>query len=171
MNRLPTNRLLILGTLTLLGACSQDRPMDAPDSDMAMAMAEVEDHGDHDSDGTSRALGEPWTVTASNGSHVTLATEGAVFSGMPFVLAISVDDPSGRSTPVSIDIVSPEMPMHGLVRIPVTDGEARVQIPMDGEWAIYVNLDADGAVSAEFLFDVSPGDAGGDAHRGQTPAP
>jgi len=173
MNRLQTNRLVILGTLTLLGACSQDRATDATDSDLGTAVAEVQDHGGHasDGDGTSRELGEPWTVTASNGSRVTLETDVAVVPGMPFVLAISVHDPAGASTPVSVDIVSPDMPMHGLVRIPVTNGEARIQIPMDGAWAIYVNLDATGTVSAEFLFDVSAGDAGGPVHRGEESSP
>jgi hypothetical protein len=166
MNRLIANRFVLLSALTLVGACSGDYAGDTPEPDasvaeVAAAAAEA---------GAGRhALGDPWMTTASNGSQVTVETDDAVAPGVPFVLKISVRDPADLAralSATSVDVVSPAMPMHGLVRIPVTEGEARIQIPMDGAWALYVNLDDTGAASAEFLFEVSAGDAGGQVRHG-----
>jgi hypothetical protein len=67
---------------------------------------------------------------------------------------------------LTADLVSPSMPMHGIVRVAleVEDGSAGavvpLDIPMEGEWALYVNVDGIGADAAEFLFDVAPGPDG-----------
>jgi hypothetical protein len=143
MNRLIPNRLVLLSALTLVGACSGDSGGDTPEPDASVAepdasVAEVT-AALAEAGASRHALGDPWTTTASNGSQVTVETDGAVVPGMVFVLKISVRDPADASTAssaASVDVVSPAMPMHGLVRIPVTDGEARVQIPMDGAWAL-----------------------------------
>ncbi len=58
----------------------------------------------------------------------------------------------------SADLVSPSMPSHGITRyaaVPAEDGSYLVEteIPMQGDWVLYVNLD-DGGDSAEFPFEV-----------------
>lgn len=61
---------------------------------------------------------------------------------------------------VTADLVSPTMPMHGVLRgqPEVTDEGVvlSLEIPMEGSWALYVNLDGAGADAAEFLFEVPP---------------
>lgn len=73
-----------------------------------------------------------------------------------------------RNRPPTVDLVSPEMPMHGIVRFTASaaeDGawEVDTPIPMEGRWVLYVNLD-EGADAAEFALDVAPGDGGGHDH-------
>jgi len=68
----------------------------------------------------------------------------------------------------TVDLVSPEMPMHGIVRYPSTASDAdgwdvETPIPMEGRWHLYVNVD-DGADAAEFILDALPGEAGGHEH-------
>lgn len=100
----------------------------------------------------------PWTATASGGAHVTVRLlEGPAKEG-PVRLAISVHSSDEETRPLSIDYVSPTMPMHGVMRAPVHVGQdgsfrATAQIPMGGLWALYVNLD-EGADAAEFLLEV-----------------
>ncbi|MDT8341354.1 MAG: hypothetical protein RQ751_07555 [Longimicrobiales bacterium] len=61
---------------------------------------------------------------------------------------------------VTVDFVSPTMPMHGVARLAPTRTDSGVvlnlDIPMEGSWAVYVNLDGTGADAAEFLFEVPP---------------
>jgi len=63
----------------------------------------------------------------------------------------------GDRKPQSVDLVSPAMPMHGIARYAVralgTDWIADLDIPMEGEWSVYVNFD-DGTDAAEFRFVV-----------------
>ena len=109
----------------------------------------------------------PWTVTADDGSHVTLTTsaEAALQPGA-VTFSISVHSTDGKRSPRSVDLVSPSMPLHGVLRHDVTDGKVDIDIPMAGRWAIYVNLDETGATTAEFQFDVPAGDTGGHNHPG-----
>jgi hypothetical protein len=99
----------------------------------------------------------PWTQTSTLGSHVTLTLGPAPFSAGPIAVGVSVHAMTEGAAVTSIDLVSPTMPMHGIVRVPVTDGEAHMVLPMEGAWALYVNLDAAGSDSAEFLFAVTAG--------------
>ena len=76
-------------------------------------------------------------------------------------------------TPISIDVVSPEMPAMGILRYraeTVGPGEyvARARIGMGGAWEVYVNL-GDGTDSAPFAFSVDPGDLGGHMHEAARP--
>ena len=73
-----------------------------------------------------------------------------------------------KDTPVSIDVISPEMPVMGLLRYAAEpSGPNRytvaADIRMDGAWEIYVNL-GDGTDSAPLAFDVQPGSADGPDH-------
>jgi hypothetical protein len=62
---------------------------------------------------------------------------------------VSADSPS-------VDLVAPHMPAHGIVRVPLSlnhegHGEANIRIPMEGLWALYVNLNR-GSEAAPFEF-------------------
>lgn len=103
----------------------------------------------------------PWTVEATGGARVTLDLEGGPAVG-PVRARIGVSGPDGPRGAHSVDLVSPTMPLHGLVRFPVVDGVGAVEIPMEGQWALYVNLDAAGEDHAVFVLDVEP--AAGGAH-------
>ncbi len=72
----------------------------------------------------------------------------------------------GTASPRSLDLVSPEMPIHGLVRREVVDGWVDIDLPMEGRWTVYVNLDEAGATTSEFRFDVPSGEAGGHMRHG-----
>lgn len=98
-------------------------------------------------------------ASSSGGTAVTLALpDGPVQSG-PVKLVFEVD--RSGAAPISVDLVSPTMPIHGVVRSPVEPmGAGRygstVDVPMEGRWAVYVNLDETGLDAAQFAFDVGP---------------
>lgn len=169
-----TTRACAIAVAAALAACGADAPRDRSDdatSDVA-ASAAAADHG-HDrapdvTGGGSEPLEGvgPWTVTASDGSEVTATASSAPLPGtVEMTFEVRGADDAARA-PTSVDLVSPTMPMHGVVRFPVVDGRVRIDIPMEGTWAMYVNLDGTGQVSAELLFDVPPGESGGHQHHG-----
>ncbi|MCI0433293.1 MAG: hypothetical protein L0271_06560 [Gemmatimonadetes bacterium] len=84
----------------------------------------------------------------------------------PVRLYFSVHDSSGRA-PRSVDLVSPGMPMHGVTRRDVTAaGEAwiaDIEVPMAGEWSIYLNFD-DGTDAVEFRFAVGEASSSSQSH-------
>jgi hypothetical protein len=145
------SRVALLGLL-IAGACvGADGPgADAEDraraSEGVRSPAEERDH--------------LWTATSSGGTEVALAWAASEARVGAVRLELSIArGPASRI--VSVDLVSPTMPMHGVVRVPVgrsDDGRwvAELDIPMEGRWAVFVNLDDDGADTAEFRFDVPP---------------
>lgn len=76
---------------------------------------------------------------------------------------------AGSPPPLSVDIVAPEMPMHGVARhrIESNGGEwsARVDIPMPGNWLLYVNFDAGGDAVEVPLTVVGSGSDLDEAHH------
>jgi len=112
----------------------------------------------------------PWMAESTGGSHVTLSVATDRLAVGPQSLEISVHSPDGAATPYSVDLVSPSMPMHGVVRYPVADGQVELTIPMEGDWAVYVNLDGTGDDTAEFVLQVAPDGEGGHQHGGAAPA-
>lgn len=117
----------------------------------------------------------PWTATSTGGSHVTLdlpagpPTEGAVEA------RLSVHSATGDAVPRSIDVTSPTMPMHGVMRALVEEADdgtfrATVHIPMGGVWALYVNLD-EGGDTAEFLLVVRNADGSRGHDHSPPPSP
>jgi len=79
----------------------------------------------------------------------------------PVDLRVHVDhqaiDPSG----ITVDLVAPRMPAHGIRRFPTHlndrgEIEGKIRIPMEGLWMVYVNLDR-GSEAAPFEFEVLPG--------------
>ncbi len=109
----------------------------------------------------------PWTTQSTDGTRVTLSAEPAPPSAGPVKLIVAVDAAASEARPVSVDLVSPTMPLHGVVRYDLVEGEAGIHVPMEGRWALHVNLDEIGTNSAEFLFDVEP--SGGSAHHSRHP--
>lgn len=147
-------RWLIVGCATLVACTGEpDREADRVPAGDGEREAELR------SQGVFSPSDRPWSVVSSGGSRVTLLVpEGRLHPG-PLRIGIEIDAAAVR--PHSLDVVSPTMPMHGVVRVPVREGpderfEARAEIPMEGRWAVYVNLDPDGGDTAEFLFDVEP---------------
>lgn len=106
----------------------------------------------------------PRMATSSGGSHVTLSVSPHPVVAGPLSLEISVHSSDDSVVPSSVDLVSPSMPMHGVVRYPVTDGTVDIEIPMEGDWVVYVNLDGTGNDTAEFVFQVAPNSEGGHNH-------
>jgi len=75
-------------------------------------------------------------------------------------------DTAGASAPTSLDLVSPEMPMMGVRRVPLSGAagsgdvpSARVDIPMAGLWEVYVNFGS-GVEAARFEFRIEGSHAG-----------
>jgi len=104
---------------------------------------------------TGRWVGE--TVT---GTPVVVTTENPPVRPGPISLHIQVQNPGPEALPVSVDVVAPDMPMHGITRF---DAEAisaeeylvEMELPMEGRWLVYVNLDI-GVNAASFEVDVPP---------------
>ncbi|GMR12280.1 MAG: hypothetical protein BMS9Abin29_0469 [Gemmatimonadota bacterium] len=111
-----------------------------------------------------------WEAMSPSGVPVTvIAKPYPVRVGdMSFHIAFGQTVPD--SIPVSIDIVSPEMPMMGIRRYAaqrMANGDYMVSAPimMDGLWQVYVNLGM-GADAASFEFEAEPGEDGA-GHGGQ----
>lgn len=158
--------LLSVGLLAFgLAGCTTGEANTTPDSGMEAPASEAMPEamsGDHmmaspEGDG-------PRMATSTGGSHVTLVvTPNHVVAG-PMSLEISVHSSDGSAIASSVDLASPSMPMHGVVRYPVTDGKVDFEIPMEGDWVVYVNLDGTGNDAAEFVFQVAPNSEGGHVH-------
>lgn len=79
--------------------------------------------------------------------------------------------PEDRSS-VSIDLVAPDMPAHGVVRHDNLRWEspneflAELPVPMEGVWRFYVNLDV-GLDAAPFEVAVGPGESDPHRHPGE----
>ena len=87
-----------------------------------------------------------WVGETSTGTPVTVTTPNPPVRPGPLTLHIDVVNPGDETLPVTVDLVAPEMPMHGIMRF---DADAssperytvELEVPMDGRWLIYVNLD------------------------------
>ena len=86
-----------------------------------------------------------WTGTTTSGLAVTVKPDPFPVRVGETEFKISFDGGVPDQTPISIDVVSPEMPAMGILRYPAeTSGPgeyvARARIGMAGAWEIYVNL-------------------------------
>lgn len=111
-----------------------------------------------------------WEAVSPSGIPVTVTVEPypVRVGDMSFHIAFGRAVPD--SIPVSIDIVSPEMPMMGIQRYAahrMASGDYMVSAPimMDGVWQIYVNLGI-GADAASFEFEVERGEDGAGHEHG-----
>ena len=109
-----------------------------------------------------------WTGTTTSGIEVTVRPDRVPVRVGFTAFEISFDHEIPDDIPVSIDLISPEMPVMGLIRYAAepsgpTTYTSSVEIRMDGAWEIYVNL-GDGTDAAPFAFDVQPGDPAGNGH-------
>lgn len=156
-------RLLALGAALLLGSCALEASEREPPVE-----SEAPRHGAPaaTSGGAFLEGAGPWTTTATDGSRVTLSADPAPLAAGPVALTISVHRSADGVAARSLDLVSPSMPMHGLVRYEVVGAGVELEIPMEGRWAMYINLDESGTQYAEFVFDAAPAEAGGHMHHG-----
>jgi hypothetical protein len=95
---------------------------------------------------------------------VTLSVEAMPVRPGRLRIEVALDEAPAEAIPLSVDLVSPEMPMHGVRRFEADVSgpgryEAVVDIPMEGYWEVYVNLDY-GADAAAFELDVEPPEDG-----------
>lgn len=109
---------------------------------------------------TSVELGNvaEWIGATTSGIQVTVRPDPIPVRVGVTVFQISFEDDVPDDIPVSIDVISPEMPVMGLMRYPAEPSgpntyTASAEISMDGAWEIYVNL-GDGTDSAPFAFGV-----------------
>lgn len=110
-----------------------------------------------------------WSGRSASGVPVDVQVEPTRPRPGEVVFWIYTAGVGGQGTVWSIDLVSPSMPLHGVIRFPVRQsatGEyhAVAHIPMEGRWLLYVNLDEEGSDAAMFGFDV-PESAGAPGHR------
>ena len=106
-----------------------------------------------------------WIGTTTSGIEVTVRPDRIPVRVGVTVFQISFEHEVPDDVPVSIDVISPEMPVMGLMRYMAEPSgpntyTSSAEIRMDGAWEIYVNL-GDGTDAAPFAFDVQPGDVGG----------
>ena len=99
-----------------------------------------------------------WIGTTTSGIEVTVRPDRVPIRVGLTVFQISFEHEIPDDIPVSIDVISPEMPMMGLMRYMAEPSgpntyTSSANISMDGAWEIYVNL-GDGTDAAPFAFDV-----------------
>jgi hypothetical protein len=121
------------------------------------------------------ASGDAWTAASTSGVEVSVSADPLPLRPGPVRLEIALGEAPPDVLPLSLDLVSPEMPMHGIVRYEteassVAHYRAVVDIPMEGLWELYVNLDY-GADAAVFELDVAaPEGSTGHEHHGGAPS-
>ena len=113
-----------------------------------------------------------WEAMSPSGTSVTVTVEPYPVRVGDMSLHITFGRAVPDSIPVSIDIVSPEMPMMGIQRYAahrMAGGDFMVSAPimMAGVWQIYVNLGI-GADAASFEFEAEPSEEGA-GHEHGTP--
>lgn len=145
---------VVLAVLVLGGiACSGDTEHRA---DPAAEVVEEAPADGAVADGRSSAV-------SSGGSRVALRVEPFPVETGPVSFLVELPD-AYEGTP-TLDLVSPSMPMHGVVRYEASRAGGfwtfETEIPMEGDWLAYVNLDA-GTDAAEFAFEVAAGEGGHD---------
>jgi hypothetical protein len=129
-------------------------------------------HGDGEQMEMAVAGPTEWSSTAPGGTEVTLRPDSYPVEVGSTQFHITLDRAVPDGTPVSIDVLSLDMPAMGILRYPAEvvgpkDYMARAEISMTGAWAVYVNL-GDGTDAASFEFDVEPGLMGSHDHGGTT---
>ncbi len=159
--RTVARRAFVFAAFAVSSACAPDRGGDAtpPGEDR---ITEVQGAGEPDLR-TAASVGT-LAATTSGGTDIdlTFRPDAPVPGEVELILDIrpSPEEPDA----VSVDLVSPEMPAHGVLRYPATwngeDGSftVDVSIPMEGLWEIYVNLDV-GTDAAAFEIRVPSLDA------------
>ncbi len=102
--------------------------------------------------------------TSPGGTQATISLSPDPPRAGPVEVSIEFASPVEDPGSLTVDLVSPDMPAHGVMRHPVrpTDagGEggrysATVPIPMEGLWNLYLNLDV-GVEAVPFEFQVAP---------------
>jgi hypothetical protein len=111
-----------------------------------------------------------WVGTTTSGIGVTVRPGNVPVLVGVTAFQISFERAVPDDVPVSIDVISPEMPVMGLMRYPAERSgpntyTSSADIRMAGAWEIYVNL-GDGTDTAPFAFDVQASDPGSDNHGG-----
>lgn len=101
-----------------------------------------------------------WTAASTSGTGVTVSADPVPLRPGPLRLSIELDPEPSEPFPVTVDLVAPEMPMHGVLRYDAESVSpnayvATVEVPMEGFWELYVNLDF-GADAAVFELEVAP---------------
>jgi hypothetical protein len=140
--------------LTLLGACG-----DGPGERPALGDRPTPARRGAEASAAAASAGSPvasttWEATATDGSMVSVGVGARPPAVGSTSLEISVEGSAPQRSAISVDLLSPTMPAHGIVRYPVVDGSVTLDLPMAGRWAIYVTLNAIGENTAEFVFDV-----------------
>lgn len=124
-----------------------------------------EEPGGETADETAEARGasddEPRALNARSpsGTLVRLRPEEVPLRAGTNRFQVALEGSRPADRPVTVDLVSPTMPTHGIARYAAAPaGEAysvEVTIPMEGRWLLYVNLDH-GDDAAAFDLDVAP---------------
>ncbi len=161
----------VVALITLLaGGCTLSDVEAVPEADSptetSVELGNVADLGNAADLGSAAE----WIGATTSGIQVTVRPDPIPLRVGVTVFQISFVDDVPDDIPVSIDVISPEMPVMGLMRYPAEPSgpntyTASAEISMDGAWEIYVNL-GDGTDSAPFAFGVQLGDVDGNNHTG-----
>ncbi|MGH7573583.1 MAG: hypothetical protein ACREM1_00390 [Longimicrobiales bacterium] len=113
---------------------------------------------------------DAWSVRIASGVVVRVRPQATPVREGPVTFLIELDPPPAEELQVSVDLVSPTMPAHGINRYDA-QRQARnryravTEIPMAGDWNLYVNL-GNGETAAEFSFEVVAADGAAPAAHG-----
>jgi hypothetical protein len=149
-------KLSVIGTTVLFAAaCSSGSPPEATGNAPETAQAD---------EAESPSPQTEWVATTPSGLKVTLRPMSVPISIGTVAFHIEFAGESPDPSLLSLDLITPDMPMMGVRRFALEPHEggfmAMTDIPMAGLWNAYVNIGV-GTEAAEFAFDVqaAPGGA------------
>ena len=158
--RLLAGRVFVVGVTLGAAACGSSR-------DAQSALRE--------SPRTDTSGPHAWSRSTPTGATVRIRVVGGELRAGATAFALSIDPTPPPDAAIALDLASPTMPLHGVTRFiarRTAPGEyaARVDVPMEGRWALYVNIASD-VDTASVAFDALPARGtnasprAGDAHR------
>lgn len=153
---------LALAALPLLAACGADSGAD----EGAAATGDAEAGADapsHTFRPAAPEVGERVTRT-DGGREVAFTIHPDPPRAGELDVEFRFDDAPSDPSSVIVDVLSPEMAAHGIVRFPVEAAEdgrftSRIEIPMEGVWEVWIELGRE-QETASFRFRVDPGEDG-----------
>lgn len=130
----------------------------------AVAACDPQPRASDDVASGTEVASETWNTRRVNGMVVRVRPEALPVREGPTTFLIELDPPPAEAINMSVDLVSPSMPAHGIARYEAHAERreryrAAAEIPMAGYWTLYVNFD-DGGTAVPFSFEAFGADGG-----------
>lgn len=113
---------------------------------VALAACSADDAGRAEAPAADPAAADAWSTRLDDGTTVRVQPQVTPVPVGRTTFLIELEPVPADTPAVTVDILSPSMPAHGIIRYAaVAAGPGRfradAEIPMAGDWSLYVNLD------------------------------